>query len=145
MLNINRYNNLKKLVVQRGEQFQSLMDFAEKKTDWLKAPASTRFHLCREGGLVEHSCNVAETMLKLREVLAPDISEESCVIVALLHDLGKAGMPGNPQYLPNESDKKGGYRSYTAPPYLFNTSTSTNSYDRFQCSFTKHDVIFGDL
>lgn len=47
--------------------------------------------------------------------------DESCVVVALLHDLGKAGMPGNPQYLPNEStprQKAYGYPAST--PYRFN-------------------------
>jgi predicted HD phosphohydrolase len=29
-------------------------------------------------------------MLKLKSVLAPDLADESCIIVALLHDLGKA-------------------------------------------------------
>ncbi|MCG6535639.1 MAG: hypothetical protein L7F78_13315, partial [Syntrophales bacterium LBB04] len=29
--------------------------------------------------------------------------EESCVIVGLLHDVGKLGMPGKPLYLPNDN------------------------------------------
>ena len=94
-----RYNNLKILMVERKEPFTRLMRHLETETVWLTAPASTRFHLCREEGLLEHSVNVAETMLKLKNTLAPGISDESCVIVALLHDLGKVGMPGRPQYL----------------------------------------------
>jgi hypothetical protein len=94
-----RYKNLKTLVVERKEPFTRLMHHLETETAWLTAPASTRFHLCREEGLLEHSVNVAETMLKLKDTLAPDITDESCVIVALLHDLGKAGTPGQPQYL----------------------------------------------
>ena len=35
-------------------------------------------------------------MLKIKDAVAPFISDESCVIVALLHDLGKVGMPGKP-------------------------------------------------
>ena len=54
--------------------------------------------------------NVAETMLKMRASVAPDLSEESCVIVALLHDLGEAGVPGTPQYLKN--DEKGAQYPY---------------------------------
>jgi hypothetical protein len=38
-------------------------------------------------------------LIKMKETLASHIPDESCVIVALLHDLGKVGMPGNPQYL----------------------------------------------
>jgi hypothetical protein len=94
-----RYNNLKTLVVERKEPFSRLMHHLETETTWLTSPASTRFHLCCEEGLLEHSVNVAETMLKLKNTLAPEITDESCVIVALLHDLGKVGMPGRPQYL----------------------------------------------
>jgi HD superfamily phosphodiesterase len=102
----NRYNTLKGLVVDRKTEFAALMAFVERETSYLITPASTKFHLCHERGLLEHSVNVAETMLKLRETLAPEISAESCVIVALLHDLGKAGMPGEPQYLKNEASEK---------------------------------------
>lgn len=101
-----RYERLKALVTERKAEFQALMDFVENETAYLTAPASTRFHLCREGGLLEHSVNVCENMLKLREALAPEISEESCVITALLHDLGKAGMPGRPMYIPNQPTAK---------------------------------------
>lgn len=94
-----RYSRLKELVVERKEPFTRLMHYLEAETTWLTAPASTRFHLCRQEGLLEHSLNVAETMLKLKNTLAPGITDESCVIVALLHDLGKIGMPGQPLYL----------------------------------------------
>jgi hypothetical protein len=97
-----RYELLKSKVIDRKEEFIKLIDFMENQTDYLNSPASTRFHLCRKMGLLEHSVNVAETMLRLRGALAPEISEESCIICALIHDLGKAGMPGAPQYIPNE-------------------------------------------
>ena len=117
-----RYNILKALVKERKEQFDKLIGFMENETAWLTAPASTKYHLCYESGLLEHSVNVAETMLKVKSVLAPHISDESCVIVALLHDLGKAGMPGNPQYIVNEPtdrQKQFGYPAST--PYRFNS------------------------
>ncbi len=101
-----RYEALKAIVTERKAEFAALMDFVENETSYLTAPASTRFHLCREGGLLEHSVNVCETMLRLRDALAPDISAESCVVTALLHDLGKAGMPGRPMYLPNQPTAK---------------------------------------
>ena len=97
-----RYEELKAMVVERKLAFDRLMAYLETETSWLTAPASTRFHLSIERGLLEHSCNVAETMLKLKDALAPGISSESCIIVALLHDLGKVGMPGKPQYLKDE-------------------------------------------
>ncbi|HSW36535.1 MAG TPA: HD domain-containing protein [Candidatus Limnocylindrales bacterium] len=119
---IRRYNALKSLVSDRKEQFGNLINFMEHKTAWLTAPASTRFHLCKEGGLLEHSVNVAETMLKIKAAVAPNITDESCVIVALLHDLGKVGMPGKPQYLANEPTARQKQFGYPASaPYRFNT------------------------
>jgi len=79
-------------------------EFLERETTWLQAPASTRFHMSRQGGLVEHSLNVVRTLLRLRGELAPDLGTESCVIVGLYHDVGKVGMPGRPYYLPNPSE-----------------------------------------
>ena len=120
---MNRYKALKSMVTSRSLEFDSLMHFIETETSYLTAPASTKYHLCKEHGLLEHSVNVAETMLKIKAQLAPDISDESCVIVSLLHDLGKAGMPGNPQYLKNEpSEKQKQYGYPASKPYNFNTN-----------------------
>jgi len=99
-----RYEELKEKVVIRQKEFKEFIDMLESDTSWLKSPASTRFHLNKEGGLLEHSVGVAEAMLKLRSILAPQISEESCIIVALLHDVGKIGMPGKPRYIKNTND-----------------------------------------
>ena len=117
-----RYEALKEKVSDRWAEFAELMCFVETETEYLTAPASTKFHLCKEGGLLEHSVNVAETMLKLKNTLAPDISDESCVVVALLHDLGKAGMPGQPQYLKNEPSPK---QKHTALPPANRTASTT--------------------
>jgi len=117
----NRYEALKMLVVERKAQFDNLIRFIENETTWLTSPASTKYHLCIEGGLLEHSVNVAESMLKIRIALAPEMSVESCVIVSLIHDLGKVGMPGNPQYLINrytEIQQINGYKPDV--PYRFN-------------------------
>ncbi len=118
-----KYESFKLTVTERKEEFAALMDFVENETEYLSAPASSRFHLCREGGLLEHSVNVCENMLKLREALAPEISPESCVITALLHDLGKAGMPGNPLYIKNKpTEKQKQYGFSPGVPYRVNDS-----------------------
>ena len=63
-----------------------------KKSDFFNAPASTRFHLCEKGGLCQHSLNVLN---RLREELFHEYgdkcpySEETVIIVALLHDVCK--------------------------------------------------------
>ena len=99
-----RYEELKKKVTRRKKEFDAFINMLEKDSSWLISPASTRFHLNKEAGLLLHSVGVTEMMLKLREVLTPQISEESCVIVGLLHDVGKIGMPGKPRYLKNDND-----------------------------------------
>lgn len=98
-----RYAKLKLKIIKRKKEFDAFIAMLEKDTIWLTSPASTRFHLNTAGGLLEHSVGVTETLLKLRELFAPAISEESCVIVGLFHDVGKVGMPGKPRYLKNDN------------------------------------------
>ncbi len=98
------YEGLLGLVKERKKQVDEFEDFLRNQTIWMTSPASTRFHLATEGGLVQHSLNVANTLLQLRDLLAPYISEETCVITGLYHDTGKIGMPGMPYYLPNPSE-----------------------------------------
>jgi len=112
-----RYTALKDRIVERKPDFDAFIEMLETKTAWLSAPASTRFHLSEEQGLLKHSVSVAENLLKLRDLLAPEIPDESCVIVGLFHDVGKVGMPGKPYYLPNrdKDEVKRGIR------YIVNT------------------------
>ena len=118
----DRYLNLKDKVQVRKNELEKLADFIEANMEWLTAPASTKFHLNIESGLLEHSCNVAENLLALKNLLAPGISDESCVICGLFHDLGKVGMPGNPLYLLNEpTEKQLRYGYLPEHPYRYNT------------------------
>ncbi len=73
------------------EGINELIEFIQK-TDFFKAPASTRFHGDHEGGLVEHSIKVYEILKhKVETNIEPiKVSEESLIIIALLHDLCKA-------------------------------------------------------
>lgn len=82
-------------------QVLTFKDYIERETSWLTSPASTRFHLNIERGLLLHSVGVTYNALDIRTLLAPDIPDESIVIAALFHDLGKVGYPGKPHYLPN--------------------------------------------
>ena len=99
----DRYSALKQKIVERRESFDRFITMLESETTWLTSPASTRFHLAEERGLLKHSVGVAETLLRFREFLAPKISEESCVIIGLFHDVGKLGAPGTPYYLPDDN------------------------------------------
>lgn len=61
-----------------------------ERSDFYTAPASTRFHGCYKGGLLEHSLNVYDK-LSVFVSRYPDlnIEPESVVVVALFHDLCK--------------------------------------------------------
>ena len=64
---------------------EDLIEFLEK-TDFYTAPASTRFHNNVEGGLADHSLNVYK---ELKELTNGEWSEETIIIVGLLHDICK--------------------------------------------------------
>lgn len=81
------------------------------------APCSGKFHLAKEGGLLEHSLNVLDCAKKLKTALGASIDDATLVIVALLHDLGKQGDHGKPNYV--EKLLKSGEKS-AAEPYTTN-------------------------
>lgn len=65
------------------------------------APCSTKHHLCKPGGLLEHSMNVFEMLTKLNEATGANIDYTDMVVCGLLHDLGKMGDYGKPNYVEN--------------------------------------------
>lgn len=80
---------------------EDLLKYLEK-TDFFMAPASTKYHMAREGGLCEHSINVFERLCSICEAeilngntvftnIKPDgnTEMESIAICGLLHDLCK--------------------------------------------------------
>lgn len=79
------------------------------------APCSGQYHLAEEGGLAKHSLNVYTVMTHLTDTLAMgDIADETIIITAILHDLGKMGDYGKPNYVENVL-KKTGKRSESKP------------------------------
>ena len=56
------------------------------------APASTKFHGSREGGLLEHSLNVYEVLKNISGAVNLPLEEESLILCALLHDVCKVGL-----------------------------------------------------
>ena len=72
------------------EGMEDLIRFIEK-SDFFKAPASTRFHGAFEGGLLEHSMKVYEILKhKVKNsVLDLNVSDDTLIIIALLHDICK--------------------------------------------------------
>lgn len=88
---IKRFEEL--LLSTEREGIEKLLEFI-RKSDFYTAPASTRFHSCHEGGLLEHSLNVYDCLTAKRnnpiwKPIFDEISESSLIVVALLHDLCK--------------------------------------------------------
>lgn len=78
------------------------------KLGFFDAPASTKFHLNKVGGLLEHSMNVCTVALRLRDMMVemnPELEQqlprESVIIASLLHDACKSDI-----YRPKVSYRK---------------------------------------
>ena len=91
--NIQRFEELLNSVKRDGTD--KLMRYIRNSTDFYKAPASTKFHLACEGGLLQHSLNVYDCLVAKRnnpiwKDVLKDIPDDSLILIALLHDLCKA-------------------------------------------------------
>lgn len=94
------------------ERIKSLLLSTERKgiddlvkwmdqNEFFVSPCSGAYHLAKIGGLAEHSMNVLNQLQTISGIFAPDIPEDTLIICALLHDLGKCGDHGKPGYVPN--------------------------------------------
>ncbi|MBR2672134.1 MAG: HD domain-containing protein [Oscillospiraceae bacterium] len=87
--NKDRFLSILRTNVQR-DGLEELIKWLES-TDFFTAPASTKFHSAYKEGLLVHSLNVYD-ILKARNDRDGNIeSGESVALVALLHDVCKAG------------------------------------------------------
>ena len=81
------------------------------KNGFYDAPCSSKYHLAKPGGLAEHSLNVFKHAIKIATMNFEDLEDQitfetidSIVICSLLHDLGKAGQFGKPNYIKNNGE-----------------------------------------
>ena len=77
----------------KRDGIDALLNWLES-TDFFTAPASTKYHLCEEGGLCAHSINVYERLVRLcdAEWGEDGYNKESVAIIALFHDLCKTNI-----------------------------------------------------
>ena len=97
------------------EGIEKLINYLEK-TDFYKAPASTRFHGNYEGGLLEHSLNVYHVLKeKLSHKPYSDIvqvQDDTMILITLLHDLCKTNY-----YITDFRNKKNADGVWVKEPY----------------------------
>jgi HD superfamily phosphohydrolase YqeK len=93
----NKKTKFKEMILSTHREGAENVIAMLEELGFFKAPASTKFHLNYEGGLLEHSLNVCEIALELRELmirkkdhLLHALPVESVIIAALLHDVCKA-------------------------------------------------------
>ncbi len=104
----------------KREGADKLLDYLSNKSDFFTAPASTQFHLCREGGLCEHSLNVYKCLTdylgrpRVKETYGLNVTEETAAIVSLLHDVCKTDC-----YVQSTRNKKENGKWIEVPYYEF--------------------------
>jgi len=106
------------LIKTKRDNIKKLIECMEDG-GFYESPCSGAHHLAEPGGLLEHSLNVLTLARDLARAWESTIPEESITISALLHDLGKMGDHGKPNYA--ENYLKDGSRS-SAKPYITNTN-----------------------
>lgn len=92
------------LMKTEREGMEDFLDFVQS-IGFLDAPCSGGNHLAKKGGLLEHSVNVLKYAEKIGVSLLGGAEynkvQDSVVIAALLHDLGKCGDYDKPMYVEN--------------------------------------------
>lgn len=96
-----RFLNICRENIKR-EGIEDLLLWLTNESDFFSAPASTRYHLSKVGGLCEHSLNVYDLLLKevvntygpfdsenTIEIKGNKVTLENITIIALFHDLSK--------------------------------------------------------
>lgn len=98
------------------ELFSEIMTDAQleklERLEYFKTPASSKHHLCKQGGLAEHSLNVCNTALNLNTSMNLGIPRNYILMATLLHDLDKVAYY-------EENILKSGKQS-DAQPYKYN-------------------------
>lgn len=100
-------DRIKSLLLSTGrEGMENLINYMDGY-GFFSAPCSTSHHLSKEGGLAEHSYNVYCVARDISFLLnnGPDPlgkeENDALIICSLLHDIGKMGQFGKPNYVPN--------------------------------------------
>lgn len=124
------YSNL---ISKLGDGSEELMKYL-MTTNFFKSPASIKYHLSEDHGLVKHSLNVYNVIRQLNTTLCNNkYTDESLIKVALCHEFGKIGL--FEKYLKNEK--------HDGQWVQVEAYKSTDSKDRYvvgDCGFTSYMI-----
>lgn len=119
---------IERLLLKAEREGMGGLIMAMREGGFFEAPCSGKNHLSCIGGLAEHSLNVFHHMVDLNITLKAEIPDESIIICALLHDLGKMGQFGKPNYVPNMLTGRATKANPNPEPYQSETKPfETNS------------------
>lgn len=122
------------------------------------APCSGKYHLAKPGGLAEHSLNVlkiavsltCELMIEKGTKPLPDGFADSVIIASLLHDLGKVGQFGKPNYIEDEeAGKFKGNKDLLYVPHEIRSVAIASKFieltEEEQFAILYHNGLYGEL
>lgn len=113
MTNKERFIDLCHRVSRDG--MESLLNYLES-SDFYTAPASARYHGSHVGGLLDHSLNVYDELVRLSKAY-PEVtlSEETIIVISLFHDLCKVNLYISERR--NRKNSEGQWEQYDAYTY----------------------------
>lgn len=88
--NKDRFLKLVASIERKNANLEGLLNWLQS-SDFFLAPASAKYHAAYKGGLCQHSLNVYDNLCALVHDFGMEeiISEDTCKIVGLLHDMAK--------------------------------------------------------
>ena len=113
MTNKERFLSLCKQITRSG--IDELLQWLES-SDFYQCPASAKYHGAHAGGLLEHSLNVYDELMRLKGAYPElSISDETTIIISLFHDLCKVNLYSTEKR--NRKNDDGRWETYDAYTY----------------------------
>lgn len=110
--NWNEFISIIETNIEEPRKSDLITMYSDFQSDLMFAPAASNenYHNCFVGGYIDHVIRVVKCSEKLYETWGDmgasleGFTKEELIFSAINHDLGKAGAPKEPYYIPNPSD-----------------------------------------
>lgn len=138
---------------ERLEKLEFMYSADELGFNLMMSPASGNksYHNAYAGGYIDHVLNVARNSFKMMKLYQDnggviDFTQEELLFAAFHHDLGKLGVKGELQYVPNDSqwhiDKMGQiYKSNPNITYMSYTDRGIFLLNQYGIKFTEKEYF----